>query len=74
MKKSKSNVVESSEECSVECRSSKKYYILCVKCNHSTDKYNNLRVMIKNHGQKKMNYRSYGKSNKKPNALIEIKF
>ena len=64
-------IIESSEE---SPRPSKKHYILHGECSHSTDNYKDLHVMINKHRQKKKkDFKSYGKSNKELNDLIEKK-
>ena len=68
-------IVESSKDSSMEYRMIKKCCILYGKCSHSTDKCKDLRAMVNKHKQrKKRNFKSYRKSNKKLNALIEKTF
>ena len=72
---SDSSVVESSEESTEARRPSKKYCILYGKCSHSTNSCKDLRAMVNKHKQKKKkNFRTYKKSNKQLNAIIEKKF
>ena len=70
---SDSSVVESSEESTKARHPNKKYCILHGKCSHSTESCKDLRAMVNKHKQKK-NSRTYIKSNKELNALIEKKF
>ena len=52
----------------------KKYCILAEKCCHYTDGCKDLRCMVNKHTQqKKLNFKSYWKSNKVLNALIAKK-
>ena len=70
-----SSVVESSEESTKACCPNKKYCILYGKCSHSTDNCKDLNAMVSSLKQKKnKNFRTYGKSNKELNALIEKEF
>ena len=70
-----SSIVESSKESIEACHPSKKCCIVNRKCSHSTDSCKDLRAMVSKHKQKKKkNFKSYRKSNKELNALIEKKF
>ena len=72
---SDSSVVESREKCTEARRPSKKYCILHNKCRHSMDSCKDQRTMVNKHKQKKnKNFRTYLKSNKELNALIQKKF
>ena len=72
---SDSRVIASSKDSTKACRPSKKYFILHGKCSHSTYNFQDLRTMVNEHKQKKTkSFKTYRKSNKELNALIEKKF
>ena len=74
---SDSSVVESSDESTKARRPTRKYCILHGKCSHSTDNCYDLRAMVKKQKQKqkkKKPFKSYRKSNKELNSLIEKSF
>ena len=69
---SDSSVVESSEESAEAHHPIRIYCILHGKCSHFTDNCKVLRAMVNKIKQKmKKNSRTYGRSNKELNALIE---
>ena len=69
-----SRFIESSEESAVECSPVKKYCILHGKCSYSTNNCKDLHAMVEVHKQKKKkNFKSYEKSERELNALIEKK-
>ena len=68
---SDSSVVESSGDSCVENSTTKKYCIQHGKFSHSTDNCKDLYAMVNKYKQKrKKNFKTYGKTNKKLNALI----